>query len=290
VGRPSGTRVKHREISSSLRSELQRKIESGQCAYCRTPAHPDKPLTREHVIPRSRGGRRRDIRIIVPACARCNHHRGCRELIPFLLTRPHRISCFLDYLGTLSPESLRELDLRIFAELYAALAILRECAARGGQWRGELDRLCGGRALHRKRYAARRAIGSLGERAEGLRGDGPASGGPTCLIPAPRANVLTLHLEEPLERMACRLISTLAVLWHLSADLVERELQRELAGSLAAQDEFARISALGSAEGEDNIVPLDGWKRRRKRRRVRVDRRQGRVRTGRTGTAKGRAA
>src|SRR5690606_35434803 len=148
VGRPSGTTAKRKELENTLRFELEHHIEQGRCAYCSAPAAPDQPLTREHVIPRARGGRRTDLRIIVPACARCNSHRGCSELVPFLLSRPTRSSSFLDYLGALSRDSLRQLDPRIFAELYAAIAILLECASYGGEWRRELSRLSSGRSLH----------------------------------------------------------------------------------------------------------------------------------------------
>jgi len=289
VGRPSGTRTHNRELSSVLRLELQRHIELGRCAYCRTPAGPSMPLTREHVIPRARGGRRKDIRIIVPACARCNHHRGCGELIPFLLSRPRRISSFLDYLCTLSPESIRQMDLRIFAELYTSVAILRDCAGAGSGWRDALERQSGGRSLHRRRHAVRRALGAVAGRVDRLRGGDPDAAGPTCLIPEPPRQVFPLRLEEPLERIDSRLLSLMAVAWHLSAEIVERELARELSGSALCAG--ARTDGQGKGEegggganGLEGIVRLDGWAPRPKRRRVRVDRRQGRFST------RGRAA
>ena len=126
--------------SSTLRRELEANIRGGRCVYCRRPASAEEPLTREHVIPRGEGGRRKDVRIIVPACAACNHRRGCRELCLFLLLRPRRISAFLDYLGALSPDSIQEMDLRVFAELYAAVWMLTECAERGREWREQLRR------------------------------------------------------------------------------------------------------------------------------------------------------
>ena len=70
----------NRESSQSLRVELEHAIRAGRCAYCRRPASPESPLTREHVIPRAKGGSRKDARIIVPACARCNHRKGDRLL------------------------------------------------------------------------------------------------------------------------------------------------------------------------------------------------------------------
>ena len=95
------------QTGSNLRGELELNIRSGRCVYCRRPAAPEEPLTREHVIPRAKGGRRKDARIIVPACAACNHRRGSQELCLFLLLRPRRISAFLDYLDTLSAESIQ---------------------------------------------------------------------------------------------------------------------------------------------------------------------------------------
>lgn len=289
MGRPSATKEK-RQLTGSLRLELQRHIERGQCAYCRAPARPNKPLTREHVIPRARGGRRKDVRIIVPACARCNHSRGCQDLIPFLLRRPQRISSFIDYLCTLSPESVRQLDPRIFAELYAAVAILHECVAHGSLWKTELERLCSGRCLHRRRYAARRAVGAVSARLESLRTREDQVPGPTCLVPLQRADVLPLHLEEPLERLASRLLSVFALVWQISADLVEREMTRALAGTAVSSESLVDPNP-ADAEVEQGITPLDGWKVRPRRRRVRVDRRGGRaVRPQRVQTPRGRAA
>jgi hypothetical protein len=293
VGRASGTKGRRRQLAGTLRNELERHIERGQCAYCRAPARPNKPLTREHVIPRARGGRRKDVRIIVPACARCNHHRGCRDLIPFLLSRPQRISSFIDYLVGLSPESIRQLDLRIFAELYAAVAMLNECAAVGPGWRWEMRRICSGRALHRRRYAARRAVGSLSSRMETVRDQQRGQRGPSCLVPLPRADVLPLHLEEPLERMASRLLSLFALLWEVSADVVEREMTLALSGSAVDWEPLAELPVDGVDAAEaDGIVQLEGWTPQPKRKRLRVDRRHGRpARPQRVPTAtRGRAA
>lgn len=276
MGRPSTSREQKRQLVGTLRVELQRHIERGQCAYCRAPARPNKPLTREHVIPRARGGRRKDVRIIVPACARCNHSRGCKDLIPFLLKRPERISAFLDYLSTLTPESVRELDPRIFAELYTAVAILNECVARGDRWRSEMERLCSGRALHRRRYAARRAIGAVSARVDSLRGGDLPAPGPTCLLPAVRPDIAPLLLEEPLERLASRVLSVMALLWHVPAEIVEREMAKALAGSAVVAESLLEPNLPEGEDEEDGVVQLDGWRTRPKRRRMRVDRRQGR--------------
>jgi hypothetical protein len=38
--------------------------------------------TREHVIPKSQGGK-----MVVAACAACNHEKGCKPLVVFLALR-----------------------------------------------------------------------------------------------------------------------------------------------------------------------------------------------------------
>ncbi|MEX2581711.1 MAG: HNH endonuclease [Gemmatimonadota bacterium] len=295
MGRPSGSRAKKRQHSSTLRTELQRQIERGQCAYCRAPARPDSPLTREHVIPRARGGRRKDVRIIVPACARCNQHRGCREFIPFLLARPRRISSFLDYLCVLSPECLREIDPRIYAELYVAVAIIAESSDHGAEWRREMRRLCSGRALHRRRYAARRAVGAVTGRIEKVRDRDGGGEGPSCVLPELRSDLGWPVMEEPLERIASRLLSLLALQWEVSGAVVERELARELSGTAVGGESLVGGTESDSeAEGrhDEEVLKLDGWIPRPKRRRLRVDRRNGRgARTQRRPpVARGRAA
>ena len=297
MGRPSASREHKRQLVGTLRLELERHIERGQCASCRAPARPNRPLTREHVIPRARGGRRKDVRIIVPACARCNHNRGCQDLIPFLLRRPERISSFLDYLATISPDSLRLLDLRIFAELYTAIAILNECVVRGDQWKTHLERLCVGRSLHRRRYAARRAVGCVAERISWIHDQEDALPAPSCLVPGARSGGLPLHLEEPLERLASRLITVLALVWQVSAEVVEAEMARALSGSAVVADSLVDPEITVSENAEDpeeevGVVPLDGWKAKPKRKRVRVDRRGGRAARPQriTAAARGRAA
>lgn len=252
------------ESSSTLRNELERAIRSGRCAYCRRPASAEEPLTREHVIPRAKGGSRKDVRIIVPACARCNHRRGCRELVLFLLLRPRRISAFLDYLGTLSPESVRQMDVRVLGELYAAVWMLNECLAHGEEWRSQLKRMCNGRTMHRRRYAARRMVGAVGGRLESQRARGAARGEPSCLIPDAPARSHGPVLEEPVEQILSRLLGLLALAWQASAEEVQRELARQHERSPEREP------------ADDRVVKLDGWRPRRGRRRLRVDRRGGR--------------
>lgn len=260
-----------------LQRELEHRIKTGRCVYCRAHAAPDRPLTREHVIPRARGGRRKDARIIVPACARCNHRRGCQEVVLFLLERPRRILAFLDYLATLPPETVRELDVRVFAELYAAVWLLADGAAAGGPWRRQMDRLRAGRRLHRRRYAARRIVSAAGVRIERSRARTGPGDAPGCPLPALIPVDAGRHAPTVARGLAT-LIGTLALVWEAPAEQVLEELERER--------RRAHRSGGGGEEAPDEagVVSLDGWKRRRRRRRLRDDPRGGR------GPARGRAA
>ncbi|HEX6750374.1 MAG TPA: HNH endonuclease [Longimicrobium sp.] len=292
--------MRRKHHSGALQRELEERIRSGSCVYCRAPAAPDRPLTREHVIPRARGGRRKDLRIIVPACARCNHRRGSREIVLFLLDRPRRISAFLEYLGTLPPETVRQIDLRVFAELYAALWLLADSAAAAGPaWRDRLRHLCSGRRLHRRRYAARRIVAAVGSRLERGRDRGAAGDGPSCLLPAVVRSPAPPRLDEPLARAMATLLSTLSLAWDVSAERVLEELERERERAASAararraeRDDGATARSNDSDATDveeveiDGVLSLDGWKRRRgRRRRTRVDQRGGRGVSRRRGRA-----
>ncbi|HEX2095503.1 MAG TPA: HNH endonuclease [Longimicrobiaceae bacterium] len=268
--------MRKNERSGALRRELEHRIKSGRCVYCRAPGVPDNPLTREHVIPKARGGRRKDLRIIVPACARCNQRRGCQEIVLFLLARPRQISAFLEYLATLPPEAIREIDLRIFAELYAAVWLLRECASQGREWRRHAARLCSGRRLHRRRYAARRVILALDARLERARERASQPEGPSCLLPEPP--VYPGHrIERSCEEQLGSLVTLLSVVWGVSAERVVAELARELRRPDLPGIAPLPPSAEETGEGEPApVVSLDRWRRRPRRRRVRVDARRGR--------------
>lgn len=261
--------MRRNDRSGALRRELEHRIQTGRCVYCRAPAAPDRPLTREHVIPRSRGGQRRDTRIIVPACARCNQRRGCQEVVLFLLARPRRIAAFLDYLHTLPPDTVRELDLRVFAELYAAVWLLGESAGSGEAWRERLRHLCSGRRLHRRRYAARRIMSAVGVRLERTRERVQEAQGPGCPLPG---------TNTPAGTIDATLIGALSVLWDVPAERVAEELDRERRRSVSRNRD--RVE-----EEEPGVVSLDGWRRRGRRRKPRVDQRGGRGPRGR-----GRAA
>jgi hypothetical protein len=293
--------VRRKHHSGALQRELEERIRNGSCVYCRAPAAPDRPLTREHVIPRARGGRRKDLRIIVPACARCNHRRGSREIVLFLLDRPRRISAFLDYLGTLPTETVRQIDLRVFAELYAALWLLADSAAVAGPaWRDRLRHLCAGRRLHRRRYAARRIVAAVGSRLERVRDRGAGGEGPSCLLPVAVRSPAPPRLDEHLARATATLLGTLSLAWDVPAERVLEELERERERAAhaararsAERRELARAEAAVDNDAEDDdvvemdgVLSLDGWKRRRgRRRRTRVDQRGGRGFNGRRGRA-----
>ncbi|HEU0014053.1 MAG TPA: HNH endonuclease [Longimicrobium sp.] len=266
----------------ALQRELEDRIKTGRCVYCREPAAPDRPLTREHVIPRARGGRRKDARIIVPACADCNHRRGCQEIVLFLLARPGRILAFLDYLAALPPDTVRQVDVRVFAELYAAVWLLAESSAAGTPYRQQLERLRAGRRLHRRRYAARRIVTAASVRIERSRDRADSPAAPSCLLPA-AMEMAEGRYADTIARGLATLVGTLSLLWDAPGERVLEELERERrrahrapghAGGPAARDE----SFAEEADEDGGVVSLDGWKRRRpgRRRRFRMDARGGR--------------
>jgi hypothetical protein len=292
--------VRHKQRSGTLQRELEHRIKNGTCVYCRAPAAPDRPLTREHVIPQARGGRRKDLRIIVPACARCNQSRGCQEIVLFLLARPRRLTAFLDYLGTLPPETVRLVDLRVFAELYAAVWLLCDSGQHGSAWRERLRHLCAGRRLHRRRYAARRIVAAVGTRLERGRDRVAVPEGPSCLLPhTVERSPAPPRLDETLARALAALIGTLSLAWEVSAERVLEELEREreraaVRNHAKPADGAAAVAvtpAADEAEEAEGVLSLDGWKRRRgRRRRTRVDQRGGRGAGRRGRSARGRAA
>jgi hypothetical protein len=280
--------VRQRDGRGALRDELELRIRTGRCVYCRAPAAPDRPLTREHVIPRAKGGRRKDSRIIVPACARCNHRRGSQEVVLFLLARPRRIAAFLDYLHNLPADSVRELDPRVFAELYAAVWLLAESAAWGEAWRERLRHLCSGRRLHRRRYAARRIMSAVSVRLSRSRSRSRGADGPGCPLPdasAPGHPVVGTTLAPAV----AALVGALSVLWDSPADRVAEELERERLQLMerAREDAFQPEEEAGEDPG---VVSLDRWRRRAARPRSRVDYRGGRGARGRSRPPRGRAA
>ena len=275
--------MRRNDRSGALQRELEHRIQTGRCVYCRAPAAPDQPLTREHVIPRSKGGRRRDTRIIVPACARCNQRRGCQEVVLFLLARPRRIAAFLDYLHTLPPDTVREMDVRVFAELYAAVWLLDDSAG-FDDWRERLRHLCSGRRLHRRRYAARRIVSAVGVRLERGRERAPYAQGPGCPLPPPRA--AGESADGSLEQTLATLVGALSMLWDVPAERVAEELEKERSRSAVRNRDLLAVDDDGPG-----VVSLDGWRRRRgRRRKPRVDQRGGRGVRGRGRPPRGRAA
>jgi hypothetical protein len=292
VGRPSNGTTAGKEHTGVLRKELERKIENGRCAYCRAPALPHRPLTREHVIPRARGGRRKDVRIIVPACARCNQHRGSRDLVPFLLARPQRISSFLDHLGSLSAEGIRQMDLRVFAELYVAVVILKQYGSLESDWANDPGPDWVGRGLHRRRYAARRALTTLATRIPAAQECRAQADSPKRRPAHRRVDIVPLNPHETPEKVNSRLIDCLAVRWEVPPRFIESELARALRGTaLAPGATILEEAGEGSLE-KDLPDCFDGWRVRPRHRRLRVDRRHGRtmLTTRASGSRRGRAA
>jgi hypothetical protein len=251
---------------SGVRQSLQLHLTTGRCAYCGARASPDRPLTREHLVPRSKGGGRHDHRIIVPACARCNFRRGCQDLILFLLARPCRISALLDHFSTLPDESLRRVDPQVFADLYAAVWLLEDCLAQDDTGPARLRRLTGGRTVHRRRYASRRIVAGAGARLDRARQRSRTPAGPSCLIPDTSHDIwaLALGLAEPLAAARARLLTLLSLAWGSPADEVDAAIRDAHRGG------HVRDEGLGADEVNDS------GGRRRRRRRNRVDRRRGR--------------
>lgn len=243
---------------SRLRAELERRITSGTCVYCRAPASPHRPLTREHVIPLARGGRRKDLRIVVPACIDCNRRRGSQELVLFLLARPRRLTTFLDYVNSLPPDAVAQMDTRVLAELYAAVWLLGESAARGTDWRRGLYRWCGGRRLHRRRYAARRIVAGIGQRLERVRDRASWPEGPSCLLPRLFDPDADAERYPPI-RTAAGIVDALSLMWGVSAERVADELERERRKIAVQGQAVFEERALADAEVAD--------RRRRIRRR-----------------------
>lgn len=249
-----------------LRRELELRLTHGRCAYCGARASRGRPLTREHLIPRSKGGRRHDPRIIVPACARCNHRRGCQALVLFLLSQPRRISALVDHLQSLPIETLRHVDLRVFGEIYAALWVLGESRAAGPSARARLRQFCGGRAVHRRRYAARRAIETAAGRIARQRPD-DGNTVTMCRIPPSAEPESYLTTLESVAAVEARLFELLGAVWYARPAEVEREIRRRL--SAASSDAGARDRSEPEPE-------LDRSLNRPTARRLRVDRRRGR--------------
>ncbi|HUE95894.1 MAG TPA: hypothetical protein VMN39_04515 [Longimicrobiaceae bacterium] len=181
------------------------------------------------------------------------------------------------------------MDLRIFGELYAAIALLHELSSLEVDWRDHRERLCSGRSFHRRRYAARRAMLIVAGRMATLRDRGVLDAAPGCSIPSGPEGVVPIFMEEPVGRLEARLLGLLAISWGASAELVERQMERAVAGTAIAKSDLVGMDHVADPEGmheawigEDQVT--------RRRRRIRVDRRQGRAARARRGIPRGRAA
>jgi hypothetical protein len=162
---------------------------------------------------------------------------------------------------------LRHVDLRVFGEIYAALWVLGESREAGPSARARLRQLCCGRAVHRRRYAARRAIATAADR---MTRQGPPVEGTTatmCRIPPATEADSYLRSAEAIATVEARLFDLLAALWCASSAEVEREIRKRLSvGS----------SSPAAWETEGREVDVDRSLSRPIARRLRVDRRRGR--------------
>ncbi len=199
-----------RPPAAELKREIERRLTGGTCAYCGAAGRPERPLTREHVIPRSRGAGRREWRVIVPACLACNRRRGAEPLVTFLLSSPARLSHVLAYLASLPSEALRHVDLRVFAELLAAIALRSEATAGVERKALPAGTAVPERVVRRRRRAARQLLERLRE------GGGPGEERP--------AGVAVLRRPSPVDRPARRLAAVLALAWKLPEGRVAGEL------------------------------------------------------------------
>lgn len=73
-----GRKVPPRRLIPPLVNQALFRRDENLCMYCGNP-FPDSALTRDHVVPRCRGGAH-SWENLVTACYRCNHHKGDRPL------------------------------------------------------------------------------------------------------------------------------------------------------------------------------------------------------------------
>lgn len=64
------------------------------CAYCGEAFSPTNPPTKDHIVPKSRGGATH-ITNLVPACSICNLYKGSKALIDF--ASPAVVSSIMEY-------------------------------------------------------------------------------------------------------------------------------------------------------------------------------------------------
>lgn len=81
-------RLTQRDFMAGLFRQTQWRsvIVADICTYCTDAGTARNPMTREHIIPKSQGGG--GLRLnTVGACTRCNHERGHKPLLHYLLWR-----------------------------------------------------------------------------------------------------------------------------------------------------------------------------------------------------------
>lgn len=102
-----GSRVPKLRTEPVLTNEALFARDQYQCMYCGQLA-PVTGLSRDHVVPKSRGGRDR-WENVVTACRRCNQHKGNRllsELSMELIALPYRPN-YAEYLALINSKRIR---------------------------------------------------------------------------------------------------------------------------------------------------------------------------------------
>lgn len=102
-----GRRIQKVRTNPSLTNEALFARDDYHCLYCGN-AFPFVNLSRDHVVPKSRGGRDR-WENVVSACRRCNQHKGDRmlnEIDMELIALPYRPN-FAEYLALTNSKRIR---------------------------------------------------------------------------------------------------------------------------------------------------------------------------------------
>lgn len=102
-----GTRIPKVRTNPLLTNEALFARDDNHCLYC-GKVFPRTSLSRDHVVPRSRGGRDR-WENVVTACRRCNQHKGDRlpsEINMELIALPYRPN-YAEYLALINSKRIR---------------------------------------------------------------------------------------------------------------------------------------------------------------------------------------
>lgn len=129
------TRVRKRAENALGRPRRQppyRSLLTGRCEYCDTLGGADG-LTRDHVIPRSRGG----LIVYVSACSPCNNRRGSMPYPAYALARGVPLARIIDVMWramTAYARHYREPPPAIDEQSYLALQYEPDAETAGWQW------------------------------------------------------------------------------------------------------------------------------------------------------------